>query len=62
MLRFVFHMFISVQHLNYAWVEKIYYYNKKKGENERDRQTDRWTDGQMRERILMNHYSYMVNK
>lgn len=42
MLRFVFHMFISVQHLNYAWVEKIYY--KKKGENERDRQTDRWTD------------------
>lgn len=56
-------MFVSVQHLNYAWVEKIYY-KKKEGENERqtDRQTDRWTDGQMRERILMNHYSYMVNK
>lgn len=34
---------------------------KKKGENERDRQTDKQTDGQMRERILMNHYSYMVN-
>lgn len=58
MLRFVFHMFISVQHLNYAWVEKIYY--KKKGENERDRQTDtdRWTD----ERENINESLFIYGK
>lgn len=43
MLRFVFHMFISVQHLNYAWVEKIYF-KKKERMRETERQMDGWTD------------------
>lgn len=46
-------MFVSVQHLNYAWVEKIYY-KKKEGENETDRQTNRQMDGWTDERENIN--------
>lgn len=60
MLRFVFPMFISVQHLNYAWVEKIYY--KKKGENERDRQTDRQMDGWTDERENINESLFIYGE
>lgn len=57
-------MFIPVKHLKLCitgW-RKSKKKKKKTKERmrERDRQTDRWTDE--RERMSMNHYSYMVNK
>lgn len=54
-------MFVSVQHLNYAWVEKIYY-KKKEGENETDRQTNRQMDGWTDERENINESLFIYGK